>query len=192
VIGFFQAMTEEKSPNASKKDFRIGPKTLTALLDSNNTLTYTQKTKIGTQPKEKLEPMPKSDTDMNIIQNTTTDENMETRPIITPEEKLEPMPKSDTDMNITQNTTTDENMETRPIITPKEVETKENKEIQINDYFDPITDWTDKIAPRVKSENMGNRMVKETARNRTDKERNKDSEKFIENWVKEDSIIIDI
>ena len=145
------------------------------------------------KPREKIEAMPKADTNMNIPQeDLISDENMETRPIIKPEEKLEAMPKAENNMNITQNTVDDENMETRPIITPEKVEIKESNELQINDFFDPITDWTDKIAPRVKSENMGNRMVRETARNRTDKERNKDSEKFIENWVKEGSIIIDI
>lgn len=35
AIGFFQSIVETKSPSASKKDFRIGPKTLTALLENN-------------------------------------------------------------------------------------------------------------------------------------------------------------
>jgi hypothetical protein len=70
--------------------------------------------------------------------------------------------------------------------------TEENNEIKIDNYFYPTTDWTEHIAPRIKSENRGNRMTKEHARNRTDRERNKDSEKFIENRIKEDTIIIDI
>lgn len=38
VIGFFQAITENKTPNASKKDFRVWPKTLTAILNDGNNL----------------------------------------------------------------------------------------------------------------------------------------------------------
>ena len=45
VIGFFQSITENKVQNASKKDFRVWPKTLSALLDDTNTLKYTTKTK---------------------------------------------------------------------------------------------------------------------------------------------------
>lgn len=38
MTGFFQTMIENKVQDASKKDFRIGPKTLKALLDDGNTL----------------------------------------------------------------------------------------------------------------------------------------------------------
>lgn len=38
AIGFFQTIVESKVTNASKKDFRIGPKTLTALLDNTTAM----------------------------------------------------------------------------------------------------------------------------------------------------------
>lgn len=74
VIGFFQAITENKTPNASKKDFRIGPKTLTALLDNNNTLTYTQE---STSDIEEETPVigEKTPENLNTEKNSTTPNN---------------------------------------------------------------------------------------------------------------------
>ena len=43
AIGFFQTIVESKVTNASKKDFRIGPKTLTALLDNTSTIDASSK-----------------------------------------------------------------------------------------------------------------------------------------------------
>lgn len=69
MVWFFQTYIEHKVPDASKKDFRIGPKTLQALLDDNNTISKKETTTTSAQESTET-----TNTTQNTINQTTTNQ----------------------------------------------------------------------------------------------------------------------
>lgn len=71
MVWFFQTYIEHKVQDSSKKDFRIGPKTLQALLDENNNINHK-----ATTPTSAQESTETTNTTQNTINQTTTNQTI--------------------------------------------------------------------------------------------------------------------